>query len=225
MLKPLGEVAQDFNRIAAALRALDSSDALTPAERSLLRLVPRSARRAMDVGCGDGRFARALARRGLEVTAIDLSPGMIELARERTSADLLVAFRVADLMTGSTPGETFDLVTSISMAHHLPLAEVVPRLAGLVAPGGTLLIQDVTDRDGIRHLPTNVVAALRSRLRRLLRYRQSRRVAELYDRHGKGEQYLAASDVERNYRDLLPGARVINRIDWRYTVIWQRPSD
>jgi 2-polyprenyl-6-hydroxyphenyl methylase / 3-demethylubiquinone-9 3-methyltransferase len=38
-------------------------------------------RRVLDVGCGGGLLPEALARQGAEVTAIDLAPGMIEVAR------------------------------------------------------------------------------------------------------------------------------------------------
>lgn len=220
-MKPLDEVARDFDLIAGALRALPSSDALTPAEKSLLLHVPAGVRRAIDVGCGDGRFARALAHRGLHVTAVDLSPVMLELARERTDASLSIEFREGDIMTGSLADGAYDLVTSISMVHHLPLSEVVPRLARLVAPGGTLLIQDVTQRDGLRYFASNILAGARSHLRRLLQRRfHSRDVAVLYSEHGQGERYLAASDVEREYRRLLPSARAINHLEWRYTIVW-----
>jgi 2-polyprenyl-3-methyl-5-hydroxy-6-metoxy-1,4-benzoquinol methylase len=49
--------------------------------RLLLRQVPAGCRTALDVGCGTGRFARRLARRGIQVDAIDRSAEVIRAAR------------------------------------------------------------------------------------------------------------------------------------------------
>lgn len=49
--------------------------------RLLLRQVPQNCRAALDVGCGTGRFARRLARLGIEVDAIDPSEEVIAQAR------------------------------------------------------------------------------------------------------------------------------------------------
>ena len=167
-------------------------------------------------------MTRALARRGISVLAIDVSPRMIELARSRTDTGLPVEYRVADV-TKEMPGDRkFDFVMSVAMVHHLPLKEIVPRLAGLVAPGGVLVIQDVTNRRGVRYFPSNLIATLRSRLRRRPGgWAGTREVGALYDEHSVGEKYLSASDVESAYRSLLPDATVVNHIEWRYTVIWR----
>src|SRR5262245_963786 len=53
--------------------------------------------RLLDVGCGSGYFAREMASRGARVTAIDISPRMIELAQRRESESPLgIEYDVAD---------------------------------------------------------------------------------------------------------------------------------
>ncbi|MEU9096791.1 class I SAM-dependent methyltransferase [Streptomyces sp. NPDC048361] len=52
----------------------------------LLRELPSSCRTALDVGCGTGEFARKLARRGIEVDALDADRHVIDAAREQTAA-------------------------------------------------------------------------------------------------------------------------------------------
>ena len=57
-------------------------------EPTQLKLLSLSAReRVLDIGCGNGQFARKMASLGCEVVAVDAAPRMIENARQRTPAD------------------------------------------------------------------------------------------------------------------------------------------
>jgi SAM-dependent methyltransferase len=224
-MKPKSAVVADFDGIASALAARPRSDECSTAERFLLSRVPATAERALDVGCGDGRITRALADRGIHTVGLDISPGMIALARSRTrdAQHPLLEYRLGDIM--AAPLESYDLVISVSTAHHMPLAAFVQRLATALAPGGTLIIQDVTTRRGIRHLPVNALAWLARRLRLVpATDGGSPAIAALYEAHGSEEEYLQASDVASVYRAILPDARVDLHLEWRYTVVWQRPS-
>jgi 2-polyprenyl-3-methyl-5-hydroxy-6-metoxy-1,4-benzoquinol methylase len=223
-MKAISDVAADFDRIAAAL-AQSPDSPLTAAERAVLRAVPAEARSCLEVGCGDGRLARALGTAGLAVFAIDVAPQMIALARARTPRELRIEYAVADVMTAELPVETADLVLGVNVVHHLPLPTIVPRLAGLVAPGGTLIIQDVVTRDGLRHLPRNIVAAIRNRLGRLRRARPAvSRVQQLYDEHGREEVYLRPKNAAATLSAFLPGVAVTHHLDWRYTAVWHREA-
>lgn len=225
-MKQVPEVAADFDRIADAIAAARRPDVLTRAERFLLRHVPSHARRALDVGCGDGAIGRALAARGIATLGLDASSRMIALARARAAASPLLEYRVSDVMTQPLPVAGFDVVLSVSMAHHVPLEDLVRRLVDAVAPGGTLLIQDVTTRRGLRHLPVNGLAWLARRLRVVPgTTRRSAEVEALYQKHGEDEQYLHASEVGEVYRAILPGARVYLHLEWRYTAIFRRETE
>jgi SAM-dependent methyltransferase len=102
--------------------------------------------RALDVGCGEGADAIWLAERGWHVTAVDIST----VALERSSAvaakhgpDLAgrIVWRQADITEWSPDASAFDLVSVQFM--QLPKDVRDPaflRLAGAVAPGGSLLV-------------------------------------------------------------------------------------
>lgn len=87
--------------------------------------------RVLDAGCGTGASAVELARRGAEVVAIDLSPTLIELARQRTPADLkgLIDFRVGDMLDPALG--RFDAVVAMDSLIHYKPADCIRLLAQL----------------------------------------------------------------------------------------------
>ncbi len=100
-----------------------------------------SGRRLLDVGCGTGKSFLPMLERGWEVTACDISPSMVELARAKAGA--AVRLSVADMRELPVFGE-FDLVWALDDAvNYLLSAEELGRaLSGMranMAPGGLLM--------------------------------------------------------------------------------------
>ena len=100
-----------------------------------------SGRRLLDVGCGTGKSFLPMLERGWEVTACDISPSMVELARAKAGAAARLS--VADMRELPVFGE-FDLVWALDDAvNYLLSAEELGRaLSGMRAnmtPGGLLM--------------------------------------------------------------------------------------
>ncbi|HEY8051797.1 MAG TPA: bifunctional 2-polyprenyl-6-hydroxyphenol methylase/3-demethylubiquinol 3-O-methyltransferase UbiG [Steroidobacteraceae bacterium] len=98
--------------------------------------------RVLDVGCGGGLLAEALARAGAQVTAVDLAPGMIEVARlHAAESGLTIDYRGAAAEALGAAGDTFDVITCMEMLEHVPEpARMLATLAGLTRPGGRLFV-------------------------------------------------------------------------------------
>ncbi|MDF5755941.1 class I SAM-dependent methyltransferase [Spongiactinospora sp. TRM90649] len=108
---------------------------------------------ALDAGCGRGADAIWLASRGWRVTAVDIAAPALEHARERAEAlGPAVADRIewirADLTGWTLPEGRFDLVSAHYVHPQSGRYDLFGRLAGAVAPGGTLLIVDHQPHDG-----------------------------------------------------------------------------
>lgn len=118
-------------RIRATVRA--GREAM---RHTLLSWLPADLRgaRVLDAGCGTGALAVEAARRGACVVAIDLSPTLIALARERMPTDLgagNVEFRAGDLLDPALG--RFDHVVAMDSLIHYHAADTVRVLARLAA--------------------------------------------------------------------------------------------
>jgi len=102
---------------------------------TLLSWLPQDMRglRLLDAGCGTGALAVEAARRGAQVVAIDLSPTLVNLARERLPRDLgqgSIDFQVGDMLSPALGH--FDHVVAMDSLIHYATPDVVRVLAGLV---------------------------------------------------------------------------------------------
>jgi 2-polyprenyl-3-methyl-5-hydroxy-6-metoxy-1,4-benzoquinol methylase len=121
----------------------------------------RPGMRVLEIGCGSGTLTALMARQGASVTGIDTSPMMLAEARKKVIAEGLeesVALRhmEAVLIGDRFPPASFDLIVSTLVFSELPADEqryVLEACAGLLAPGGQLLIADEV-------IPTRLLAKL-----------------------------------------------------------------
>lgn len=94
---------------------------------------------ALDVGCGaGGRLLRKLEARGFQITGVDASAKMIELARENHPEGAFIQANIIDW----GHAELFDFILAWDSLFHLPLDQQVPvlnKLCGWLKPGGVLL--------------------------------------------------------------------------------------
>ena len=149
---------------------------------------------ALELGCGDGDLALALARRGLEATGLDLSPVRIERARDeakRAGLEARAHYEVADLNAAELPRERYGCVVAHDALHHILNVEpLLDRARAALRPGGTLLVSDFIGAGWLEKLVSAGVVAvlptiqpyaskwrLRGRLRALLASERDKRAS------------------------------------------------
>lgn len=100
------------------------------------------AKTALDVGCGEGRFCRALAAHGVTTTGIDPAEALIGEARRLHPAG---DYRVAPAERLPFEAASFDLVVAYLSLIDIPdIAAAISEMSRVLRPGGHLLIANVT---------------------------------------------------------------------------------
>ena len=218
-------IQSDFDRIA--LLSEDGWNHNARYHGYLLSSVPEGCRHALEIGCGTGEFTRLLAGRAEKVLAVDLSPQMIRLARERSKPYPNIEFVNRDVMTYELPRQQFDCVATLTTLHHLPAETVLRGIREALRPGGVFVCLDLYQRSGPRELLLDGLAYPASLLLRLLqtgRPRPPREVREAYAEHGETDTYLTLRRVRQLCADILPGALVRRHLFWRYSLVWKKPA-
>ncbi|WBP90427.1 class I SAM-dependent methyltransferase [Kitasatospora cathayae] len=188
--------------------------------RLLLRSLPPGARRALDVGCGTGTFARALARRGLEVDAVDRDTVVITAAQSRGDSSR-IRYRQADLTTLELPPGHYDFISSLASLHHLPL-DTLARLRDALAPGGVLVVlgcyRETTAGDRLLSLaavPVNAVF-------RLAVYLRERGAPPSRVQAPVTMPKTSLPEIRAYAAQHLPGFRLRRLLFWRYLLAYHR---
>jgi SAM-dependent methyltransferase len=186
-------------------------------QRLILRNVPPSCGRALDVGCGDGVLVRRLAGRCGEVVGIDADARMIRVARQRCRDLPNVIFAERDFTAGPYFNKDFDFICSVSAIHHMDFAGAVTQMRRLLRPGGRLVIVGLARDASVADWLASVAAVLPSGVLRVA--------------HGESAPgapvappQMTWSQVRAEAAALLPGVRYRRHLLWRYSLVWHNPD-
>ena len=111
------------------------------------QLCPLPGRRVVDVGCGGGILADAMARKGAEVLGVDLATKSLRVAQlhalEAETPNVSYREISAEALAAEQPG-SFDVVTCMEMLEHVPdPSSIVRACATLVRPGGWVFFSTI----------------------------------------------------------------------------------
>jgi ubiquinone/menaquinone biosynthesis C-methylase UbiE len=169
-----------------------------------LRVQPGT--RALDVGCGVGRWSRLLAARGAFVTGVDLSPTMIAQSKRRTAEAGLshrCQFLLQDLAALDVGGP-FDLVLGVTVLQHIldpdALRAALARMAAQLSSAGRVILLEAAPTYAAARCDTTVFRA-----------RQRREYLQLFSECGLRVRTITGVDPVPFKTWLLPHLRKLPR--------------
>jgi 2-polyprenyl-6-hydroxyphenyl methylase/3-demethylubiquinone-9 3-methyltransferase len=181
----------------------------------------------LDVGCGGGLLSEALAQAGAKVTAIDLAPNLLKVARlHGLESGIKVNYREmpVEALAAEAPA-SFDAITCMEMLEHVPdPASIINACASLLKPGGQLFLST------LNRTPAAFALAIVSAeyVARVLpkgthQYRDFIKPSEL-------ARWLRAANLELEdvsglmYEPWRNSARVVSRTDINYLACARKPG-
>lgn len=205
-----------------ALHALNPARLRYVADRVALRDAT-----VLDVGCGGGLLSEALAAEGARVTAIDLAPDLLKVARlHGLESGVQVDYRQQSVesLAAERPG-SFDAITCMELLEHVPdPVSVVAACATLLKPGGRLFLSTL-NRTPAAFALAIVGAEYVARMlpRGTHRYRDFIRPSELAGwLRGQGLQLEDVSGLA--YAPWRDAARLSRRTDVNYLACARKPG-
>lgn len=174
---------------------------------------------ALDVGCGEGLLAFDVADRGASVIGIDPDGSSINRAEADPRASSLTQFICGDLFTYPFERQSFDLVASNAMLHHVDAQAGLRRMRELVRPGGVLVVVGFAQRSGLRDRSLEVAGAVTKRAHQL---------RGNYWEHNAPVQWpppLTTKQMATLGSAELPGSTFRRRMSNRYAVVWNAPIE
>ena len=143
----------------------ESFEVVTAPENRLVRQLfgDLRGRRALDLGCGLGEGAVYFALQGAQVTACDLSPGMLEVtSRVAALHGVQVSLHRAPAEETGLPADSFDLVYAANLLHHVDVPRTLDEIRRVLAPGGMFASWDPLAHNPLINVYRRMARAVRT---------------------------------------------------------------
>lgn len=138
-MKSWDEIYQHYQQGGEAWATLN--EGIDPRFIALLQRTHFPSKRALDIGCGTGKYLSFLEKKGFTVDGIDSSPTAIEMTKKEVSQSSKI--QLADMYAFEYPMNEYDLILSVSTLHHgtkKQVKHVIGQIYGSVVSNGTIFI-------------------------------------------------------------------------------------
>lgn len=202
------DIGCQFDRVA---EGYDFMESVFNNNDFFLSCLPRRRGRALDIGCGSGIMAFALAPHFEEIVGIDISETMLDIAKHRRA---LPNIRYSKMDAVDLPGgETYDYIVSRTTFHHIKdIPGLLSRLQKMLNPGGKIAILDCAWRRNVQspvwyrvfpwmELPQNIIRLTPLAAWKIFRFRLSKP----WLAHLTTDCYMTAVEFREVYSRALPG--------------------
>jgi SAM-dependent methyltransferase len=190
--------------------------------------IPRTARVALDVGCGSGSLTKLLMTNVKRVIGVDIDYEAVHSLRDKS-----LCLVVGDATRLPMRSGTADFVFSYGALHHTPVVESLTEIVRVAAPGATVVLIDFCAVDTAalrgRFGHTGAVLSAFSGYRRRLGVIPALRItlfrlSPAWRRHQRQDVFLTPESFIQEYDTILSGA-TFHRDDNRITVVWRRTNE
>lgn len=177
---------------------------------------------ALDVGCGRGELAAALASEFDAVHAIDADRQMREAASARTAG---LGNVIVDDANFFGIDERPDLVTMVAALHHLDLEATLCQVAAILGPGGRFLCVGLARAKSAVDCAWEVASMVTNPAIGFVRHPWPARTSTDPAPFPTAEPTYTVAEITEAAHAILPGSKVTRHLAFRHTIEWTKPAD
>jgi ubiquinone/menaquinone biosynthesis C-methylase UbiE len=107
----------------------------------MLSAVLKEGNEVLELGCGTGYFTKELIKMNIRITAIDISPELLEEARKQVPSTN-VTFQIQNAYEMDFGNQVFDAIIGSSVLHHLDIRRAVSEMFRVLKPGGIVVFTE-----------------------------------------------------------------------------------
>lgn len=191
----------------------------------IINNLPANAKNVLEVGSGQGKLCKELAKHSESVTGIDLSDRMILKSKELNPPDN-VKFLKADYLNYEFPENHFDAIITIACLHHINFDSFGVKVKHDLRPGGTLIIIDLLNDSFIRSI-LNASVSVPLSIAKNIYYngfiRTPKAERDQWKKHSATDVYFTYDELLKLANKHFPNAEVKRQLFWRYSLVWTKP--
>lgn len=164
----------------------------------LSKLIPEKCESILDIGCGNGEFARLISGKSNKILCSDISPAMISIAKSQSKNFPNLQFETINVFHKDIPPESFDCVVSIATFHHYSLEDVLRRCMEWLKEDGILVVFDIYKPTTYFDYLYSLLALIPDVFINLIknkRIRESKKIREIWRNHSRNDRVVAFNEV------------------------------
>ena len=180
---------------------------------------------AVDVFCQRGDLARTLSKQFSKVIGLDVSPKMIEKAKERSQGYQNIVYDCADFLEYDIAENSCGLITMVACLHHFPMEEALAKAKRCLKRSGRLIVVDMYRPATLGDIALALVSGPLNTVGMKLFDHPKASAEEMaqWRIHATLDTYDTIPHVKEIAKDQLPGAVIHTKLFWRYTLVWVKP--
>ncbi|MBF6299103.1 class I SAM-dependent methyltransferase [Nocardia amamiensis] len=182
------------------------------------------ARDVLDIGCGTGNLVARLRDIATTVTALEPDAATVRVAAQRFAGDPAVTIVEADF-AGRDHQRRWDAVILLAVLHHLPLVPTLRELRDCLVPGGRLVVVGCYRGAGLVDMLADLPAMVANPVMGMIKHPARVDTLPPHMTAPTAEPKDTLADIRAAAALELPGARIRRRLFWRYTLVYDAPSE
>lgn len=186
--------------------------------------LPSNCKNTLEIGSGQGKLCKELAKYSESVIGLDLSQKMTAHAQKLNSSDNIKYF-TADYLNYDFPKNHFDCIITMAVLHHINFDSFAEKVKHDLKPNGRLIVIDLLQNNFLENAINASVSIPLGIAKNIYHngfIRTPKAERDQWKKHSAADVYLTYDELIKLANKYFPGAEVRKEWFWRYSLVWTK---